>query len=468
LVKAIREKSSSPLADGTVYSKRKNHCPFSVSPLKDYAAIVGEERIERLLSIAQRLKGLKLLEVNATAQGGGVAEMLYSSIPFLNGLSIEAEWKIIRGNEKYFEVTKSMHNQLQGMEGYFTPQMEKTYYDILEENTHDNFFDYTPDVVRIHDPQPLGLVHYLKEKDQSWLWRCHIDIGETIVTANPPLWDLVSGCLGQYDAALFSAAQYVKEKWPVPKFIIPPFIDPFSEKNRELSQEEITKVLDKYGIDSNIPTIVQIGRFDPWKGLDRTIATFRRIRRHKKCQLIIAGGMASDDPEGARMLAEILEDTNNDKDIHILNLPLEPRVDNHHEVNALQRAASIIMQPSTREGFGLVVTEALWKAKPVIAADVGAITLQIRDGTNGYFYQNPYQTELKVLRLLADHELARTMGQRGHAYVSERFLMPDRVADYLKAIEMTLDGKNHGRLPLDSIISFIPWYKLGRSRSGGT
>ena len=454
-----------PLADGTVYSKRRKHQPFSVPPIERYTALVGEERTQRLLSVAERLKGLKLLEVNATATGGGVAEMLYSFIPFLNDLGIAAEWKVIRGTPQYFEVTKTMHNQLQGMRGQFTPEMKRIYFETLESNVKDDNFDYEPDVVMIHDPQPLGLVNYLKEKRQSWLWRCHIDIGETVIEDNHNLWNLVADCLSRYDAAFFSAAQYVKEKWPVPKFIIPPFIDPLSEKNRQLTEEEINKVLARYNIDPSVPLIVQIGRFDPWKGIGRTIATFRRVRRMKKCQLIIAGGMASDDPEGEQMLAKFLEDTKNDEDIHILNLPLEPRLVNYHEVNALQRAASVIMQPSTREGFGLVVTEALWKGKPVIAADVGAISLQIKDGSNGYFYQNTYQAEMKVLRLLTDHDLAQKIGQRGHAHVIEHFLMQDRVADYLKSIELTLDSNNHKKLSPDIVVSFRSWYKLGKKRN---
>ncbi len=457
-------KAATPLADGTVYSKRKNHCPFITSPLEAYASIIGEARVERLRAVAERLKGLKLLEVNATAQGGGVAELLYSSIPFLNSLGIEAEWKIISGSAEYFETTKTMHNQLQGMRGRFTPQMEETYFRTLEENVDNDYLEHAPDVVRIHDPQPLGLIRYLKKPEQSWLWRCHIDIGDTVVEDNPPLWDFITKWVRRYDAALFSAAHYVNESWPVPKFIIPPFIDPFSEKNRELEESEINKVLARYSIDPSVPIIAHIGRFDPWKGLHRTIATFHRVRRQKKCQLIIAGGMAGDDPEGEVILTLIREETKNDKDIHVLELDLSNRLQNHHEVNALQRAASVIMQPSTREGFGLVVTEALWKAKPVVAADVGAITLQIRDGTNGYFYQGPQATALKVLRLLTDHEMAREMGERGRAYVKERFLMPDRVADYLMAIEMTLDGARHNELPSDSIISFRPWFKLGKGK----
>ncbi len=327
-----------PLEDGTVYSRRKDLCPFATPPLEAYAPLVGEEKIERLQKAAQRLKGLKLLELNATAQGGGVAEMLYSSIPFLNALGIEAEWKIICGSKDYFESTKSLHNLLQGMKGSFTPEMKQAYFATLEECAATNFIDYNPDVVIVHDPQPLGLTHYLKKAEETWLWRCHIDVEEETMEANPGLWDFITDWAEHYDAAIFSAAHYIVSCWPLPKFIIPPFIDPLSEKNRELGQGEIDRVLAKYHIDPQIPIIAQIGRFDPWKGLDRTIATYREVRKGKKCQLVLAGGLATDDPEGERVLAGVCQETKGDEDIHVLQLSLADRLENWVEVNALQRA----------------------------------------------------------------------------------------------------------------------------------
>ncbi|MFH1647939.1 MAG: glycosyltransferase, partial [Chloroflexota bacterium] len=321
------------------------------------------------------------------------------------------------------------------------------------------------DVVIVNDPQPLGLARHLKKDRETWLWRCHIDIEETPMEDNPGLWDFMSTWVEQFDAAIFSASHYVVSRWPLPSFIIPPFIDPLSEKNRELSREEIDAVLDKYGIDARIPTISQIGRFDPWKGLDRTIAVFRRVRQECKCQLILAGGMASDDPEGARILDKILEDTKNDADIHVLNLPLADRLENWREVNALQRSATVIMQPSTREGFGLVITEALWKARPVISANVGAIPLQIRDGDTGYFYETPQKTAQRVMHLLQNQKAAEALGQRGRAYVSEHFLLPDRIADYLMAMDMAVDGNGHRAMPADSIISFHPWFKMNKRKN---
>ena len=447
---------SSILKDGTVYSRRKDFCPFSTSHLESYASIIGDEKIARLQNIGKRLKGLKILELNATAQGGGVAEMLYSSIPFLNLLGIEAEWKIINGRKSYYECTKKLHNLLQGMKGSFTPEMKQIYISQLEECADNNIIDYSPDVVIVHDPQPLMLCHCLKKSGETWLWRCHIDI-EPAIRANDGLLNLINNWIGGYDAAIFSAARYVFPPWPVPKFIIPPFIDPLSEKNRELTQEEIDRVLLKYKIDREVPIIAQIGRFDPWKGLDRTIATYRRVRRERECQLILAGGFAADDPEGERVLDDIYSKTREDEGIHVLNLSLDNRLENHVEVNALQRAASVIIQPSIREGFGLVITEALWKAKPVIAGNVGGIPFQIKEGDTGYFYQNPQRTAQKVIYLLDNLKAAEIMGKRGKKYVQEHFIIADRIADYLLAIDITMNsGLSRGTFA-ECVTSFHPW-----------
>ena len=458
------EGSSSILADGTVYSKRKNFCPFSTSPPEAYVPILGEESVERLQRIAQRVKGLKMITLNATAQGGGVAEMLYSAVPLLNMLGVESEWKVICGTREYFESTKELHNLLQGKAGSFSPERRQTYLCTLEECAKQNIIDYEPDVIDVHDPQPLGLNYYLKRPGETWFWRCHIDIDKETIEGSPGLWDFFTEWAGRYDAAIFSAAQYILPRWPMPKFIIPPFIDPLSEKNRELSQGEIDRVLAKYHVDPGVPIIAQIGRFDPWKGIDRTIATYRRVRKERECQLVLAGGLVADDPEGERILSRVYEDTKNDEDVHVLNLSLDDRLENHREVNALQRAARVIMQPSIREGFGLVITEALWKGKPVIAADAGAIPLQIRDGDTGYFYQSPRKTAKKVISFLERPKAAEAMGKRGREYVKQRFLLPDRIADYLMAINMVVSGAVNKEANADIIISFSPWFNLTKRR----
>jgi len=459
-----KEGSSSVLADGTVYSKRKNFCPFATSPLEAYVPILGEEKIERLQKIAQRVKGLKILTLNATAQGGGVAEMLYSAVPFLNILGIESEWKVLCGTREYFEATKELHNLLQGKRGSFSPERQQAYLCTIEECANSNLIDYEPDVIDVHDPQPMALGHYLRRPEEIWLWRCHIDVDRETIEDNPDLWNFLTDWAEHYDAVIFSAAQYILSQWLLPKFIIPPFIDPLSEKNRELSQEEIDRVLAKYHIDPKVPIITQISRFDPWKGIDRTIATYRRVRKEKNCQLIVAGGLATDDPEGERILARVCEDTKDDEGIHVLNLSLDNRLENHREVNALQRAARVVMQPSTREGFGLVITEALWKSKPVIGADAGAIPLQIRDGDTGYFYQTARKTAKKVIYLLENPEAAEAIGKRGREYVRQRFLIPDRIADYLMAVNMVVNGAVNKKACTECIISFSPWFNLRKRK----
>ncbi|MFC1951549.1 glycosyltransferase [Chloroflexota bacterium] len=444
------------LPDGTVYSKRKNFQPFSTYPVEEYSSIVGEQKIERLQEISQRFNNLKLLELNSTAEGGGVAEMLYSSVPFLNTLGIDVEWKIINGHASYFECTKTLHNLLQGMKGSFTPEMNTIYRNQIGESVTNNIIDYSPNVVNVNDPQPMLLCQLLKRKGESWLWRCHIDI-ESAVKSKNGLLSLINDWLKDYDAAIFSASRYIFPGWPVPKFVIPPFIDPLSEKNRELSEKEIADVLFKHDIDPKIPIIAQIGRFDPWKGIDRTIETFRQVRKDQKCQLIIAGGSASDDPESESILNSILQETKDDEDIHILNLSLANRLENHREVNALQRSASVIMQPSTREGFGLVVTEALWKSKPVIAGRVGGMVFQIQNGKTGYFYQNSKATAEKMVFLLNNPVFADSMGRKAKRYVQDHFLIVDRMIDYLLTIGITIGTSNNRKKLSESITSFYPW-----------
>ena len=444
------------LSDGTVYSGRKNIRSFSAHSLEEYSSTISEEKIERLLGIAQRLKGLKVLELNSTAQGGGVAEMLYSSVPFLNTLGIEAEWKVLNGHKEYFECTKRLHNLLQGMRGSFTREMKQVYVNHLLECTGNNIVDNSPDIVIIHDPQPMLLCRYLKRESERWFWRCHIDI-EPAVRSQNGLLSLLNNWITDYDAAIFSASRYVFPPWLIPKFIIPPFIDPLSEKNRELSQDEITKVLTKYELDPEVPMITQIGRFDPWKGLDRTIATYRIVKEKSNCQLVIAGGFASDDPEAERIIEDIRSKTKDDKDIHILNLSLSDRLENYLEVNALQRAASIIMQPSIREGFGLVVTEALWKGKPVIASNVGGISFQIKKGSTGYFYENPKRTAKRILYLLDNKRSAERMGMRGRKYVQEHFLIVDRITDYLMSLDIVINSALDKKKLAKCVTSFYPW-----------
>ena len=452
-----------PLPDGTMYSRSKGICPngppFSVSPLEDYLPIVGEQKIERLLAAVQKVKGLKILELNSSPIGGGVAEMLLSGIPFLNQLGIDAEWKVIQGTKPFYEVTKCIHNLLQGRGGCFTSEMERIYFKTLEESDNGHMVDWDADVVIIHDPQPLGLsptLYQSADRKGKWLWRCHIDMDEETLRANSALEYFIDYWVEPLDGAIFSAAQSIICRWPFPKFIIPPFIDPLSPKNRELNQNEIDGVLDEYGIDPKLPIICQIGRFDPWKGLESVIEVYRQVKSSIKCQLVIAGGLAADDPEGETILANIRQMVEGDPDVHILCLPGTSNL----EINALQRASKVILQLSTKEGFGLTVTEALWKKKAVVASPVGGITQQVRDGEYGFFHNDTTDTAENVLYLLTHPRAAELMGRKGYLYVKDHFLLPDRLADYLKAIAMIQEPV----LDQDSIISFHSWHKLDKRK----
>lgn len=452
-----------PLQNGSVYSRRKGLQPFSASPIESYVPIVGEERVEELQKLAKKLKGVKILEVNSTAVGGGVAEMLYSQVPFLNQLGLEDEWKVMSGRESFYRVTKTIHNLLQGKKGIFSPPMVKEYYRVLKENADiyaGDYKNYSPDITIVHDPQPLGLARYLRGENEKWLWRSHIDVEEDILETNSVLWQFITFWADFYDAVVFSGAHYVVDCWPLQKYIIPPFIDPLSTKNKELSANEIARVLEKYGIDCENPLLVQIGRFDPWKGIGTSIKIYKMVKREVNCQLVIAGGMASDDPEGEVVFNQACEEAKEDLDIHIIRLPEDVQV-SALEVNALQRAAKVMLQPSIKEGFGLVITEAMWKGKPVITREVGAIPIQIRGGETGFFVTSTKKASKKVIRLLGNPSIAESMGEKAHNYVKEHFLMPDRVADYLRIFNYFVNGE----LDKNSIISYHPWFKL--SKRGG-
>ncbi|MFH1650555.1 MAG: glycosyltransferase [Chloroflexota bacterium] len=450
-------------ADGVVYSRRKGICPetlpFGSAPVADYTPLVGEAKMERLYRAAEAVQGVRILELNSTSLGGGVAEMFLSSVPFLNRLGVDDEWRIIHGSGPFFEVTKCIHNMLQGKGGCFTADMERIYFETLGGNGHGNILDSEPDVVIVHDPQPMGLAAGLRSRqtrDVKWLWRCHIDMDEETLRANADLERFMDYWLESYDGAMFSAAQYIICRWPLPKFIVPPFIDPLSEKNRELTPAEILSVLAEHEIDPAVPIISQIGRFDPWKGITSTIEVYQMVRQSVPCQLVLAGGTAADDPEGAVVLHEVRQKVKKDPMVHILNLPPTAAL----TINAIQRASRVILQPSTREGFGLTVTEALWKHKPVVASPIGGISLQLRDGEYGYFYSNPRESAEKVIYLLTNPQAADLMGRRGREYVREHFLMPDRLADHLKAVRMLREAT----LDRDSIVSFHSWHKLDKRR----
>lgn len=442
-----------PLEDGTVHSVRKNYTPLRVPPLEQYAQVVGEDKIKKLNEVSERIKDLRILELSSTPFGGGVAEMLRSSVPFMNLLGVEDEWKVIKGSQDFFEVTKNLHNLLQGKRGKLTSEDEKVYFSTIKENMEANIIDYEPDVVFVHDPQPLALAKELKAGKEKWLWRCHIDIDEASLRRNPGLWDFITYWAEAFDGVIFTAAHFVIYQWPLPKFIIPPYIDPLSEKNRDMEQKEIDWVMKRAGVDTNKPIISQVSRFDPWKDPEGVVSIFKKVKEKEDCQLILLGGFAPDDPEGERIYNKLRELVEGEEDIYLFNEW------NDTFVNAVQRSSSVIIQNSKKEGFGLTVTEAMWKGTPVVARPSGGIALQIRSYDNGFLFDRESEAAGIIVKLLRDEKQRITIGENAQEYVRVNFLMPVRIIDYLLAIDTITKTEE---LPRESIISYHPWYKLSR------
>jgi trehalose synthase len=402
--------------------------PTTPKTLEAYRPIIGDARIDEILALADRLKGARVLHVNATGFGGGVAEILATMIPLMNDIGLNADWQVIRGADEFFAVTKSMHNSLQGMYYDWTPAMREIWlnYNRLNADLFDEDYDY----VVIHDPQPAAIPTFLEERTGKrpgkWVWRCHIDLTE----AQVQVWDFLRPHVERYDGAIFTLPSYVKEDLSGPQiFSVPPAIDPLSPKNVELPEETAKEILARYGIDPNRPMVTQISRFDPWKDPLGVIDVYRAAKHEfPDLQLVMIASMASDDPEGWDWYERTVRRAGEDFDIHVLsNLNGVGNI----EVNAVQRAARVVIQKSTREGFGLVVSEALWKGRPVVAGNVGGIPLQIVNGKTGFLVNNAEECLEKLLLLLRDRDAAERMGTSGIEYVREHFLTTRYLRDYL-------------------------------------
>jgi trehalose synthase len=391
--------------------------------LQDYSEIVGQEIIDELHVMADRVRHLRLQNINSTAVGGGVAEILTRMVPLLRELGVHATWDIIKGDEAFFNVTKAFHNSLHGSRNEITREM----FDIFRATTERNCreMELNGDVILIHDPQPVGLIIRKHDVGGGWLWRCHIDVSRP----NAAVWDFLRPYVEQYDASIFSMPDF-SQQLPIPQYMIPPSIDPLADKNKELPASEIEGVMQKYGIDTARPILTQISRFDRLKDPLGVIDAYRLVKRRYNCQLILAGGGASDDPEGAEVLREAQEQAAEDPDIHVLLLP--PFSD--LEINALVRGSTIVFQKSIKEGFGLTVSEALWKKKPVIGGAVGGIKLQIIDGVTGFLVHSPEGAANRAQQLLADPSLRQAMSEHGHEHVRQNFLLTRHVKDYLLAM----------------------------------
>ncbi len=402
--------------------------PTTPKSIEAYRPVIGDERTEEILALAAQLKGARVLHVNATGFGGGVAEILATMIPLMNDIGLNADWQVIRGADEFFAVTKSMHNSLQGMYYDWTPAMREIWlnYNRLNADLFDEDYDY----VVIHDPQPAAIPTFLDERAEGrkgkWVWRCHIDLTE----AQVQVWDLLRPHVERYDAAIFTLPSYVKEDLHGPQiFSVPPAIDPLSPKNAELPEETVNQILARYGVDPDRPMVTQISRFDPWKDPLGVIDVYRAAKRDfPDLQLVMIASMASDDPEGWDWYERTVRRAGEDFDVHILsNLNGVGNI----EVNAFQRAARVVIQKSTREGFGLVVSEALWKGRPVVAGNVGGIPLQIVNGKTGFLVNNAEECLEKLLFLLRNRDEADRMGATGVEYVREHFLTTRYLKDYL-------------------------------------
>jgi trehalose synthase len=396
-----------------------------MSLLNRYEEVVGRPEIERLRHLATRLGGKKIIHVNSTRQGGGVAEILGWMIPLMNELGIDAHWEVIQGNADFYRVTKSFHNGLQGLPVNLRPADFKLHLDLNEANARR--LDLEADVVFIHDPQPMFLPRFsTRGKVGRWVWRCHIDASRP----NRAVWKHLAAGIADYEATIFSMASFTR---PLnrPMFLIPPSIDPLAVKNSPLDDVERIAILERLGIDPERPMLLQVSRFDRFKDPLGVVEAFRLVKpAHPELQLVLVGGPADDDPEGAEVLNEVLERAGDDPDLHVLLLPS----DSHREINALQRSAVVVLQKSLKEGFGLTVTEALWKGKPVIGGASGGIALQVHDYQTGFLVHSPAGAAYRIRYLLRYNDKRARMGATGHEFVRENFLLTRHLRDYFSML----------------------------------
>jgi len=409
--------------------------------LSRYAQATGEEAMEQLQQLAAPLKGAHIVHVNSTRYGGGVAEILHSLVPLKKALGLDVTWEVITGEEEFFHITKSMHNALQGFSTEIPPKGLRTY----EETNAQEAERLRPpleeaDFVFIHDPQPALLLHFIPQRKGKWVWRCHIDLSRP----QRSIWRYLRNTVVEYDASIFSMPDFT-QPLPHPQYIIPPSIDPLTEKNRELSQEEVKKVLDQLGIDTDKPIVLQVSRFDRFKDPLGAVRAARLARKFAPLQLVLAGGGAADDPEGEMVLNEVKAATMGDPDIHILYLP----PDAHLTINALQRAAHVVLQKSIKEGFGLTVTEAMWKGKPVVGGDVGGIKIQVVNHHTGFLVHTPEGAALCIRYLLFYKDKREEMGRKAHQFVKDNFLITRHLRDYL-SLMLALKLGAHERIELET------------------
>ncbi|MDD5544877.1 MAG: glycosyltransferase [Acidobacteriia bacterium] len=388
--------------------------------LDDYAPLLGAPEISQLRALAAPLQGRTVLMVNSTSVGGGVAEILNRLVPILTELGLAVKWDVITGGNDFFEITKAFHNALHGGPYELPPESFETFLAYNEQNRARMSLD--SEFVIIHDPQPVALINGRQNHQGHWLWRCHIDLSRP----NMKVWEFLEPWVSRYDGAVFSSPDFSRQL-PIPQYLAYPSIDPLSEKNRELEPEYIQSILERFGVDPNRTILTQISRFDRLKDPVGVVRAYKLVKRYFDCQLVLAGGGASDDPEGDQVLREVQQVAGDDPDIHTLNLPPWSAL----EINALQRASTIVIQKSLREGFGLTVSEALWKKKPVVASSVGGIPTQIIHKQTGLLAHSVEGTAYQIRFLLSNPPLAQRLGEQGHEHVREHFLITSQVRRHL-------------------------------------
>ncbi|HWR36443.1 MAG TPA: glycosyltransferase [Clostridia bacterium] len=388
--------------------------------LDDYVPIIGQANIDELRYLAIRLRGKTVKMVNSTAVGGGVAEILNRLIPLMNELEIHTRWEVITGGNDFYEVTKGFHNALHGGQYHFTKEAREIFVAYTEQNRQR--MEFVEDLFVMHDPQPAGLIASKADTRGKWIWRCHIDLSQP----DPDVWGFLRPMIDQYDASIFSSPAFSRQL-SIPQYLFYPCIDALSEKNKELDEAYIDKVCDDFGVDRSRPIVTQISRFDRLKDPVGVIQAYKLAKRYVDCQLVLAGGGATDDPEGAVVLQEVMEEAGDDPDIIILNLPPWSAL----EINALQRASTIVIQKSIREGFGLTVAEALWKKKPVIGGAVGGIPVQVVHKMTGVLVHSVEGAAYQMRYLLTHPEFAAELGRAGYEHVKENFLMTTNVKRWL-------------------------------------
>ncbi|HEY2646450.1 MAG TPA: glycosyltransferase [Candidatus Acidoferrales bacterium] len=399
-------------------------------PLEEYARLLGQGEIEELRALAKPLIGRSILMVNSTAVGGGVAEILSRLLPLSDEIGMSIKWDVLTAGEDFFEVTKAFHNALHGAPYHANARDCEIFLDYNERNRKRLALD--AEFVVIHDPQPVALIEARKKDTNHWVWRCHIDLSHP----NQAVWDFLEPFVARYDGSMFSSPEFARNL-PIPQYLFSPSIDPLSEKNCELEPEFIDSVLARYNIDPQRPILTQISRFDRLKDPVGVIRAYRIVKRYFDCQLVLAGGGAPDDPEGSVVLKEVLHEAQSDPDIRVIELPASAPL----EVNALQRASTVVIQKSLREGFGLTVSEALWKKKPVVASAVGGIPAQVIHKQTGLLTHSVEGTAYQIRFLLSHPDIATKLGESGHQHVKENFLITQNLKRYLTLFLALSNGK---------------------------